>query len=67
MDVVDEANRLNDYHMDMGVKMAKVSLTGAGATHCIECEIEIPEARRKACPSAERCIACQTLFEQGKF
>jgi len=32
-------------------------------THCINCDEEIPEARRKAAPGCDRCIVCQTDYE----
>ncbi len=33
---------------------------GEGATHCLECGEEIPEARRRAMPGARTCVACQS-------
>ena len=39
--------------------------TGAdSATECIDCGALIPEARRQAIPGCQRCVKCQTLFEQ---
>ena len=32
---------------------------GESATHCAECEEEIPEARRLARPGVKLCIECQ--------
>jgi phage/conjugal plasmid C-4 type zinc finger TraR family protein len=44
-----------------GVLNARARIpTGEGATHCIECGEEIPEARRQALPSARTCIHCQS-------
>lgn len=37
---------------------------GTGATHCIECEEPIPEARRKAIPGVRLCVHCQAELEQ---
>ncbi len=34
-------------------------------TCCIDCEEEIPEARRKAVPGVQRCIECQQEKERG--
>ena len=34
--------------------------TGPGATHCVECDEEIPEARRRALPGVRTCVACQS-------
>ena len=40
-------------------------LAQEGEEVCVECDEPIPEARRRALPSAERCIACQTRHERG--
>ena len=32
---------------------------GPSAKHCEECEVRIPEARRKAVPGVRLCVACQ--------
>jgi phage/conjugal plasmid C-4 type zinc finger TraR family protein len=42
------------------VLLARARLAeGAGATHCVRCGDEIPEARRVALPAARTCLACQ--------
>ena len=38
---------------------ARLASTRPGATHCDECEIEIPAARRAAVPGARLCVRCQ--------
>lgn len=41
--------------------------TGAdSATECIDCDAQIPEARRWAMPGCQRCVKCQSIFEQQK-
>lgn len=43
-----------------GVLRAKSRLPqGPGATHCMNCGAEIPEARRRAVPGVRLCIECQ--------
>ncbi|MCY7354290.1 MAG: DksA/TraR family C4-type zinc finger protein [Lysobacter sp.] len=32
---------------------------GPGLTHCEECDVAIPEARRKAMPGVRLCVSCQ--------
>lgn len=34
--------------------------SGPSATHCAECEAEIPQARRIACPGVRLCVSCQS-------
>ena len=36
------------------------------ATECIDCDAQIPEARRWAMPGCQRCVKCQSTFEQQK-
>ncbi len=53
-----------------GIKRARSQLPhGPGLTHCEECGVEIPEARRKAVPGVRLCIACQEAHdeEQANF
>ena len=47
------------------VKQARSQLPdGDGLTHCAECEIVIPEARRKAIPGVRLCVRCQSALEE---
>lgn len=38
--------------------------SGEGQAHCGECGEEIPEARRRALPSARTCVACQSARDR---
>lgn len=42
---------------------------GPSLTHCEECGVVIPEARRKAVPGVRLCVSCQEAHdrEQGGF
>jgi phage/conjugal plasmid C-4 type zinc finger TraR family protein len=43
------------------VEAARARLpAGEGASHCIECGEEIPQARRRALPGARTCVQCQS-------
>ena len=43
-----------------GVLRARAHIPkGEGPTHCVECDEPIPEARRRALPGVQLCIACQ--------
>jgi phage/conjugal plasmid C-4 type zinc finger TraR family protein len=47
------------------VQLAKSRLPeGESLTHCEECEVAIPEARRKALPGVRYCVRCQTEKEK---
>lgn len=44
---------------------ARAQSTGPSCIHCLDCENEIPEARR-ALGGKTRCTPCQTIFEKGR-
>jgi phage/conjugal plasmid C-4 type zinc finger TraR family protein len=44
-----------------GVSTARARLpSGPGTEECVECGEDIPEARRRALPGANTCVACQS-------
>lgn len=54
-----------DATVESAVQLAKSRLPdGESLTHCEECEVAIPEARRKAMPGVRLCIRCQSEFEK---
>lgn len=48
---------------DAAIERARSSLKQAGADDCEDCDRPIGEARRRAMPSATRCIICQEAAE----
>ncbi|KQW80751.1 DksA/TraR family C4-type zinc finger protein [Brevundimonas sp. Root1279] len=53
-------DQINDTVVD-GVLTARSRMpTGEGSSHCVECGDVIPEARRRALPSARTCVECQS-------
>lgn len=62
----DLADQMAEAERSSAIFAAQRALSGAGALDCIDCGLEIPEARRKATPSAKRCIVCQTCVERGE-
>ncbi len=38
---------------------------GPSLTHCAQCEVEIPEARRIAIPGVRLCVACQSAQDSS--
>lgn len=51
----------------LGDELARVTsrLGGPGAAECVDCDALIPQARRRALPSARRCAPCQGRAERG--
>lgn len=44
----------------------RVQYVGQSATHCEDCDCEIPLLRREAVPGVTRCIDCQEISEVRK-
>ena len=43
-----------------GIARAKSRLpSGPSLTHCVDCDAEIPQARREAVPGVRLCLKCQ--------
>ena len=54
-----------DATVESAVQLAKSRLPdGESLIHCEECEVAIPEARRKAMPGVRYCVRCQSEFEK---
>jgi len=54
-----------DKHINAAVsKIREKATEGKGRKECCECGIEIPSARLKLIPNAERCATCQEHHEQ---
>lgn len=81
MDECDIAQELNEKYLNGAIWAARVGATpsprpspnGRGGTYflggegkCIDCGMEIPEARRAAVPECVRCVGCQGKKERLK-
>ncbi len=54
-----------DATVESAVELARSRLPdGESLTHCEECEVAIPEARRKALPGVKYCVTCQAELEK---
>ena len=54
-----------DATVESAVQLAKSRLPdGESLTHCEECEVDIPEERRKAMPGVRYCVRCQSEREK---
>jgi len=62
MDIFDKAQELEERHRQAAIKNAK-KIGGVSLTHCKDCGVEIPEARRNAYDGVEYCIECQVHNE----
>lgn len=49
-----------DASVEDAIKLARGRLpAGPSLTHCEQCGVEIPEARRTAIPGVHHCVTCQ--------
>jgi phage/conjugal plasmid C-4 type zinc finger TraR family protein len=62
--VVEAEVALLDRQREAVIVGIRARLDEPGAEECRDCGEEIDEARRKAMPSAVRCVRCQGLFER---
>ncbi len=54
-----------DATVDSAVQLARSRLPGGESlSHCEECGVAIPEARRKAMPGVRCCVRCQSEVEK---
>jgi phage/conjugal plasmid C-4 type zinc finger TraR family protein len=63
MDWLDEASAKTEREREAGIARVRAQTAGLGGAFCVECDREIPPLRRKAMPSATRCIDCQEQRE----
>ena len=54
-----------DASVEDAVKRARSQLpSGESLSHCQECEVEIPQARREAMPGVRLCVGCQSELDR---
>lgn len=59
----DKADELAQREREKGIEDAKKTLVNVGTDECIDCCEPIGSKRKKALPSARRCMACQNVIE----
>lgn len=66
--MADIADIANDYaEQELADRLfGRVQYVGQSATHCEDCDCEIPEARRVAVKGCVRCVDCQEISEVRK-
>lgn len=65
MDNADYANERMQQAIDEALAARKSKqVARESATHCNDCDDEIPETRRQAVPGCQLCIDCQEYYEK---
>lgn len=68
-DDIDRAQVITEQHLDdaLAAHRRRPAYTLAdSALICVDCELPIPEGRRKAQPGCTRCVGCQSLHENWR-
>lgn len=66
MDAIDQAQDMEQRERDAGIAAARsIPRRIPAGDLCVDCDFEIEQARRKASPTAVRCIGCQEDHEGG--
>lgn len=67
-DEIDQAQAINEDFQAAALRLQQHNREPANytGTDCVDCEEEIPEARRKAMPGCLRCIDCQEIHENWR-
>ncbi len=56
-----------DASVEDAVEIARSRLPrGESLSHCTECGVEIPEARRQAVPGVRLCVGCQEAVDRSR-
>ncbi len=63
-EIIDQASALEDMMRDHAIQAHRLNHSAVSATHCIECDEELPEAFRKAYPGCTMCVDCQADAEK---
>jgi len=61
---VEAAEAAVDRQREASIGRIREALLEPGEEECVDCGHLIPEARRRAMPSADRCLPCQSRFER---
>lgn len=62
-EIIDQASALEEMMRDNAIQAHRLNRDAVSATHCEECDEELPEARRKAYPGCTMCVDCQSNME----
>lgn len=65
-DQFDRAQELDAHYREQAIAHARAANHGTGASrrYCIDCDEEIPQARRSAAPGCRRCVECAAVAER---
>lgn len=62
-EIIDQASALEQMMRENAIQAHRLDHSAVSATHCEECDEELPEPRRKAYPGCTMCVACLQIVE----
>lgn len=63
IDEADVAQAIDQVARERAIEASRRTVRGAGTAACEDCGAAIGAARRRAMPSARRCVRCQSQIE----
>ena len=58
-DFADDASAVEELQRNAALSAHRINRAAVSATHCVECDEDIPELRRVKVPGCQRCASCQ--------
>lgn len=65
-DIFDQAQEFEELGRAADIFLVQKSIAHDGTDDCVNCGCAIENSRKKAMPSATRCVDCQTRYEHQK-
>ncbi len=65
-DEIDVAQERDQCFRERAIASARAGVAGEGSEDCEDCGAPIDTARRRAMPSATRCVGCQESAERRR-
>lgn len=62
-EIIDAASELEEMQREQAIAAHRIDRNAVSATHCVECDEAIPQARREAVPGCRTCASCQEEIE----
>ncbi len=62
-EIIDQASALEEMMREHAIQAHRINRDAVSATHCSQCDDELPEARRKAYAGCTMCVDCQGEME----
>lgn len=62
-EIIDQASELEEMLRENAIAAHRLNPNAVSATHCIECDEQLSDERRKAYPGCTMCVECQGELE----